>query len=125
VITGAHVLLYTPEADAVRAVLGDAFGFKAVDAGGGWLIFALPPAEVGVHPAGAPSHELTLMCDELASTMEELRAKGVRFKGEPVDAGWGVTATMVLPGGTEVMLYEPRHPTAISSPEQDDDASAG
>ena len=112
-ITGAHVLLYTPEAGAVRSILGDVFGFRSVDAGEGWLIFALPPAEVGVHPADKPSHELTFMCDDLAATMAELQAKGVEFKGEPQDAGWGVIATMVLPGATEVMLYEPRHPTAI------------
>lgn len=112
-ITGAHVLLYTPEADAVRAVLGDVFGWKAVDAGEGWLIFAMPPAEVGVHPADAPRHELTLMCDDLTATMGDLRAKGIEFRGDPVQAGWGVTATMVLPGGLDVMLYQPRHPTAI------------
>ena len=112
-ITGAHVLLYSPEADAVRSVLGDVFGFKSVDAGGGWLIFALPPAEVAVHPAEKPSHELTFMCDDLAATMAELQAMGVEFKGEPHEERWGVVATMVLPGGTEIMLYEPRHATAI------------
>ncbi len=112
-ITGAHVLLYTPEPEAVRAVLGEVFGFRSVDAGGGWLIFALPPAEAGVHPAERPSHELTLMCDDLSATMAELQAKGVAFKGDPHDAGWGITATMVLPGATEIMLYQPRHPTAI------------
>jgi hypothetical protein len=112
-ITGAHVVLYTPEPDAVRAVLGDGFGFRSVDAGEGWLIFALPPAELGVHPADKPSHELTLMCDDLAATMADLQAKGMEFKGEPQQAGWGSTATMILPGGTELMLYQPRHPTAI------------
>lgn len=112
-ITGAHVLLYTPEADAVRAVLADVFGWRSVDAGEGWLIFALPPAEIGVHPADQPSHELTLMCDDLPATMADLQAKGIGFKGDPQAAGWGVTATMVLPGGTELMLYQPRHPTAI------------
>ena len=112
-ITGAHVLLYSPEADAVRAVLGDVFGFASVDAGGGWLIFALPPAEVAVHPADTPSHELTLMCDDLDATMAQLREKGVEFKGDPHEERWGVVATMVLPGGVEVMLYQPRHPTAI------------
>jgi len=112
-ITGAHMLLYSPEADALRAVLDDVLGFRSVDAGGGWLIFALPPAEVAVHPADAPSHELTLMCDDLAATMAELQGKGVAFKGDPHEERWGVVATMVLPGGVEVMLYQPRHPTAI------------
>jgi catechol 2,3-dioxygenase-like lactoylglutathione lyase family enzyme len=112
-ITGAHVLLYSPEADALRELLGDTFGWRNVDAGGGWLIFALPPAEVAVHPADGPSHGLSLMCDDLGATMAELRDKGVEFKGEPHEERWGVVATMVLPGGLEVLLYEPRHPTAI------------
>ena len=112
-ITGAHVLLYSPEADALRAMLGDTFGLKGVDAGGGWMILALPPAEVAVHPADGPSHELTLMCDDLDATIAELAEKGVEFKGEPHDERWDRVTTMVLPGGVDVMLYEPRHPTAI------------
>ncbi|MBV9412310.1 MAG: extradiol dioxygenase [Acidimicrobiia bacterium] len=112
-VTGAHVILYSPEADALRATLGDTFGWRNVDAGGGWLIFALPPAEVAVHPSDKPAHELTLMCDDLEATMTELREKGVEFKGEPHEERWGLVATMVLPGGVEMLLYEPRHPTAI------------
>ena len=112
-ITGAHVLLYTPEAEAVRAVLGDVFGWKHVDAGHGWLIFALPPAELGVHPSDGTSHEFSLMCDDLPATMAELRTKGVEFKGEPMEAGFGIVVTMVLPGALEVTLYQPHHPTAI------------
>jgi catechol 2,3-dioxygenase-like lactoylglutathione lyase family enzyme len=112
-ITGAHVLLYSPEADALRALLGDTFGWKNVDAGGGWLIFALPAAEVAVHPADKPSHELSLMCDDLDATIAELKGKGIEFKGEPHDERWGRVTTMVLPGGVDVMLYQPRHPTAI------------
>jgi hypothetical protein len=112
-ITGAHVLLYSPEVDALRAVLSDVFGWRSVDAGGGWLIFGLPPAEVAVHPADVPSHELTLMCDNLDATIEELKAKGVEVKGEPDNQRWGTTITLLLPGGLEMMLYEPHHPTAI------------
>jgi catechol 2,3-dioxygenase-like lactoylglutathione lyase family enzyme len=112
-ITGVHALLYTPDADALRATLGDVFGWSAVDAGGGWLIFRLPPAELGVHPGESPSHELSVMCDDITATMAELRAKGVEFTGEPHDEGFGIAVMMVLPGGVEVMLYEPRHPTAI------------
>jgi predicted enzyme related to lactoylglutathione lyase len=117
-ITGAHVLIYTPEPDALRAVFRDVFDWRHVDAGDGWLIFALPPAEVGVHPsdgppvAGGARHELTLMCDDMAATVEGLRTKGVEVRGEPQDQGWGITTTLVLPGGVEMMLYQPRHPTA-------------
>ena len=112
-VTGAHVILYSPESEALRSVLSDTFGWRHVDAGGGWLIFALPPAEVAVHPADKPSHELTLMCDDLEVTMAELGEKGVEFKGEPHEERWGLVTTMVLPGGVEMLLYEPRHPTAI------------
>ena len=112
-ITGVHTLLYTPEADAVRSILKDAFGWEHVDAGDGWLIFAAPPGEMAVHPSDRTAHEITLMCDDLETTVADLRAKGVVFDGEAADQGWGVTQTMVLPGDLRLMLYEPRHPTAI------------
>jgi hypothetical protein len=112
-ITGMHGLLYTSEPEQLRAVLRDVFGWKHVDAHDGWLIFALPPAELGVHPAENPSHELSLMCDDLDATMTELRAKGIEFRGEPENQGFGIVATMVLPGDLEMLLYEPRHETAI------------
>ena len=112
-ITGAHVLLYTPEAEALRGVLRDVMGWSYVDAHEGWLIFALPPAELGVHPGDSPRHELSLMCDDIHATVEDLREKGIEIRGEPEAAGFGVQVTMVLPGGVEVMLYEPRHATAI------------
>jgi hypothetical protein len=118
-INGAHVLLYTSEPDDLRSVLRDLFGWHHVDAGDGWLIFRLPPAEVGVHPAEGPTydrgfrHQLCLMCDDIASTVTDLRAKGLEVKGEPEDEGWGITTTVVLPGELDVLLYEPRHPTAI------------
>ena len=115
-----HTLLYTTEPDAVRPVFADVFGFESVDAGGGWLIFALPPAELGVHPADGPvggnagTHQVSLICDDLETTVGELRAKGIEIPGEPVDEGFGITISMRLPGGLDVMLYEPRHPLAIS-----------
>ncbi len=113
-ITGAHVLLYTSEPEAVRAIFRDVFGWRHVDAGDGWLIFALPPAEVGVHPAEyLVRRDLSLMCDDIHATMEELRQKGVEFRGEPEDEGFGIGVTMLLPGGAELLLYEPRHETAI------------
>jgi hypothetical protein len=112
-VTGAHVLLYTSEPEALRDVLRDVFGWDHVDAGGGWLIYRLPPSELGVHPASEPNHQLSLMCDELTATMQELRARGIEFRGEMEDMRFGLGITMVLPGNVEVLLYEPRHPTAI------------
>lgn len=118
-IIGAHALLYTSEPEAVRAILRDVLGWKAVDSGDGWLIFALPPAELGVHPAEGPTyesgtrHQLTLMCDDITGTVEDLRGKGLEIRGEPENEGWGITTTLVLPGDLHVMLYEPRHATAI------------
>jgi hypothetical protein len=114
-ITGIHTLLHTPDADALRATLRDAFGWDSIDAGQGWLIFRLPPSELGVHPGEQPGHQISVMCDDLTSTVEDLRAKGITFKGEVVDAGFGSVQIMVLPGGVEMQLYEPRHPTAIGT----------
>jgi len=115
-VTGIHALIYTPEVEALRAVLTDAIGWSHVDAGQGWLIFALPPAGLGVHPGDQPHQELSLMCDDIATTVSELTAKGVSFRGEPEDRGWGVVTTVVLPGEVDVMLYQPRHPTAHGQP---------
>lgn len=120
-INGVHTLLYTSQPEALRAMLRDVFGWKHVDAGHGWLIFALPPAEMGVHPAegdnweGGARHLVSFMCDNLQATVAELRAKGVDVVGEPRDEGYGITIMLNLPGGCEVMLYEPRHPVAIDT----------
>ena len=115
-ITGIHALLYTSEPEALREVLRDVFGWDYVEAHPGWLIFKLPPAELGVHPVGdggTPMHELSFMCDDLDATITELRARGIEFRGEPQNAGFGITVTVLLPGGVEAQLYEPRHETAI------------
>jgi predicted enzyme related to lactoylglutathione lyase len=113
-ITGVHALVYAPDAEAVRALFRDVLGFRSVDAGEGWLIFALPPAELGVHPAeDEPSHELYLMCDDIHATIAELEAKGVKLARPITEAGWGLVTAIVLPGGGELGIYEPRHPTAI------------
>jgi hypothetical protein len=115
-IVGAHALLYTPQAEELRAVLRDVIGWEHVDAGDGWLIFRLPPSELGVHPSGGDTHhELSLICDDITATVAELRGKGIEVRGEPEDLGFGVGTRIVLPGGVEVLLYEPRHPTAIDS----------
>jgi hypothetical protein len=121
-IIGGHVLLYSSEPEKLRAIFRDVFGFKHVDAGEGWLIFRLPPAELGVHPAEGPTydtgvrHLFSLMCDRIEDTIRDLRAKGIDVQGEPVDEGYGITITLNLPGGCQVMLYEPRHPVAITLP---------
>jgi hypothetical protein len=112
-ITGAHALIYTPEAEALRLVLRDVLGWDHVEGAPGWLIFALPPAEVAVHPADRPGYELSLMCDDLTATISELSAKGVHTKGPPTEQAWGTAVTVLLPGGVEMILYQPRHPTAI------------
>ena len=112
-ITGGHVLLYTPAADELRTTLQHVMKWDNVDAGNGWLIFSLPPTEIAVHPSERPAHELSLMCDDIEATKRELEDQGVEFRGDPEDQGWGVVATMLLPGGLEMLLYEPRHPTAI------------
>lgn len=112
-INGMHALIYSTNADADRAFLGDVLGFSSVDAGEGWLIFALPPSEVAVHPAERASQELYLMCDDVEATVAELSAKGV--KTDPVsDQGWGLVTAITLPSGGQLGLYQPRHPRAHS-----------
>lgn len=113
-VTGAHALVYTPKAEELRTVLRDVFGWRYVDDGEGWLIFALPPAELGVHPSeGSTHHELSFTCDDVAKTKAELEQKGIVFRGEPQDMGFGIGVTMELPGGVEVLLYEPKHQQPI------------
>jgi catechol 2,3-dioxygenase-like lactoylglutathione lyase family enzyme len=118
VITGTHLIAFAEDADAARAFFAEVLGFSGVDAGDGWLIFALPPAELAVHPGRGwaereGGHRLFLMCDEIEQTVAELREKGVEFKGEIVDEGWGLLATLMVPGHGEVGLYEPRHPSPL------------
>lgn len=112
-ITGAHALLYSAEPDKLRAALRDLFGWDHVDMGGGWLIFALPPAELGVHPGDGPHHELSFMCDDVDATVADLRTKGAVFRGDIEERRFGRAITMTLPGGVDVLLYQPTHPTAI------------
>jgi catechol 2,3-dioxygenase-like lactoylglutathione lyase family enzyme len=113
-INGAHALIFTKNADGTRAFFRDVLGFPSVDAGGGWLIFALPPAELGIHPdEGADRHELYLMCDDIRATVEELRGKGVEFTGPIRDEGFGQVAWARIPGGGELALYQPRHPSPL------------
>jgi catechol 2,3-dioxygenase-like lactoylglutathione lyase family enzyme len=113
-ISGAHVILYSKNAEADRAFFRDALGFKSVDAGHGWLIFALPPAEAAFHPSdeSGVAHELYLMCDDLKAEIASLATKGVKCSAVE-EARWGSITKIRLPGGGEVGLYQPKHPTAL------------
>jgi catechol 2,3-dioxygenase-like lactoylglutathione lyase family enzyme len=113
VINAIHVILYSKHADRVRAFLSDVLEWPAVDAGGGWPIFAAPPAEVAVHPTDdEPEHELYLMCDDVHAVVAKLAAKGIET--EPIaDRGWGLLTALILPDGERIGLYEPRHPSPL------------
>jgi catechol 2,3-dioxygenase-like lactoylglutathione lyase family enzyme len=114
VITGAHAIVFSPEAAKVRAFFKDVLELPSVDAGGGWPIFALPPAELAVHPAdGDAHHELYLMCDDIQATLAELRGKGIEVVKDVTDQGWGLLAAIRLPDGSEFPIYEPRHPSPL------------
>jgi hypothetical protein len=111
-IIGTHTIIYSTDADADRAFLHDVLKSPAVDAGDGWLIFALPPSEVAVHPADAgDTHELYLMTDDVKAEIARLKKAGVRCT--PVsDRGYGLVTSITLPGGGSLGLYQPRHPLA-------------
>ena len=113
-INGSHIILYSSDPEADRAFFADVLEQPSVDAGGGWLIFKLPTAELATHPSdGAPSQELYFMCDDVEATMQELRDKGVEFTQDISEERWGRLTRFRLPGGGEVGMYEPRHPRAI------------
>jgi hypothetical protein len=108
VIIGLHAILFTDAADATRAFLRDTLGLDSVDAGGGWLIFAGPPAELAAHPAdGQPHHEVYQMCDDIHATVAELAAKGAKSTDGVVEQAWGLSTTLKLPGGGQISLYQP------------------
>ena len=112
-INGAHIIVYSRDASADREFLSNVLGFRSVDAGHGWLIFALPPAEAAVHPAEQNGrHQLYLMCDDLQAEMAALREKGVACS-QVHEERWGSLTSIRLPGGGEVGLYQPKHPTAL------------
>jgi len=114
VVFGAHVIVYSKDATADRAFLRDVLGFSSVDAGDGWLIFALPPAEVAVHPAeGNGRHELFLMCGDLKAEISTLESKGVHCSAVQ-EARWGSITRIKLPGGGEQGSYQPKHPSALA-----------
>jgi predicted enzyme related to lactoylglutathione lyase len=113
-IGGVHTILYSKQADAVRAFFRDVLEFPAVDEGRGWLIFATPPGELAIHPAEERArHELYLMCADIEAEVARLAAKGVEFTMPIRDQGWGLLTQVKLPDGETLGLYEPRHPMAI------------
>src|SRR2546421_5947214 len=116
-ITGVHTIVFTHDAERARAFFRDTLGFDSVDAGGGWLIFALPPAELAAHPTDERAHyELYLMCDAVHPTVADLKAKGVEVTGGIAEERWGLTTAFELPGGGRSALYDPRHPRPDPAP---------
>ena len=108
-ISGAHSIIYSKDAEADKAFLRDELGLPNVDVGRGWLIFALPPAEVAVHPADENGrHELYLMTEDIQAFVAEMEKRGVRCSAAR-DQGWGVLAEITLPGGGVLGVYQPRH----------------
>jgi catechol 2,3-dioxygenase-like lactoylglutathione lyase family enzyme len=119
VIAGAHTLIYAEDADAARAFFDDVLGLSSVDAGDGWLIFALPPGELGVHPGPGEGHEvgdheLSFMCHDIEGTVAELKEKGVEFTAPVTDESYGRITRFCVPGAGEIGLYEPRHQSPLA-----------
>jgi predicted enzyme related to lactoylglutathione lyase len=113
-IRGVHTMFYSSDAGGLRNFLRDKLGLKATDVGGGWLIFDLPEADMGCHPAdddGAPSgtHDISFYCDDIKKTVEELKAKGVKFKGKIEDHGYGFVTHFEVPGDFWIQLYQPKY----------------
>lgn len=122
-IKGVHTMFYSSEPEALRAFIRDKLGFPSTDVGGGWLIFELPEADMGCHPAdesrahGAPSgtHDISFYCDDIEKTVAELRDRGVEFDGGVVDAGFGLATHFSMPGDLRVQLYQPHYSKNPSS----------
>ena len=111
-ITGVHAIVFSPEAEKVRAFFTDVLGLPSADGGEGWPIFALPPAELAVHPAeDGGRQQLYLMCDDIQATLAELRGQGVEVAQGVSDQRWGLLAAIRMPDGSEFPIYEPRHPS--------------
>ena len=115
-IIGVHAIVFSPAAEEVRAFFRDVLALDSVDAGGGWPIYALPPAELAVHPDAVNHQEIYLMCDDLEATVAHLQAKGVRFAGAISEQSWGRLTTIELPGETEIALYQSKHRSPNRAP---------
>jgi catechol 2,3-dioxygenase-like lactoylglutathione lyase family enzyme len=119
VIAGAHTIIFAEDAEAARAFFRDVLGFRAVDAGEGWLIFALPPGELAFHPGpgwgqAVGQHEMFLMCHDIERAVGELERKGVEFVAPVTDEGYGLMTRLRIPGGGEIGLYQPTHPSPLA-----------
>ena len=113
-ISGMHVILFSRHAERLRQFLGDVLQLPSVDAGEGWPIFAAPPTEIAVHPTeDEPEHEVFLMCDDVNVVVARLAERGIQTDGPVEDRGWGLSTTLILPGGERIGLYEPRHPSPL------------
>jgi len=108
-ISGVHAVMFSPAAEEVRGFLRDVLGLRHVDAGGGWLIFGLPPAEVAVHPGDAARHELYLLTDDLDATVADLEDRGVALARPIAEQAWGRVTAIALPDGSALGLYQPAH----------------
>jgi catechol 2,3-dioxygenase-like lactoylglutathione lyase family enzyme len=116
VITALHTLIYADDPEAARAFFRDVLGFPSTDTGGGWLIFKTGPSELGVHPpAGGRTFDVSLMCDDLDTTVADLTGKGARFAGDVSDEEWGRTIQLVVPGAGELTLYQPKYDPPATS----------
>ena len=115
VISGLHTLVHADDPKSARAFFRDVLGWPHVDAHEGWLIFRTGPSELGVHPTegGVEHHEISLVCDDIEQTVAELRARGARFAGDIENRGFGRTIALEIPGAGQMLLYQPRHPTAF------------
>jgi predicted enzyme related to lactoylglutathione lyase len=117
-ITAVHALMYSRQSEQVRAFFRDVLEWPHVDDGNGWLIFAMPPSELAVHPTeNAPTAELYLMCDDIDATIEELKAKGVATTGPVTDQGWGLVTSIAIADGETLGLYQPRHKSPLNGAE--------
>lgn len=115
-VTGMHVILFSRHAEKVRQFLGDVLGLRSVDAGEGWPIFAGPPAEIAVHETeDEPEHEVYLMCADVNAVVAKLLERGIQTDGPIDDRGWGLVTTVILPGGERIGLYEPHHPSPLTT----------
>src|SRR5215470_2758945 len=112
-ISGVHAIIYSKQADRLREFFREVLKYPSVDAGGGWAIFALPPAELAMHPAEDSYHELYLMCDDVHAVTKKLQSKGVELAVPISDRGWGLVTRLKLPSGDQIGLYQPKHPTAL------------